>query len=193
MVDPSLPYQLIPLAAVSAEYETVKGYVKDVGLLDRSITSISRIQNFDLWEMYCRKKKHLMRIKGVTDIQERRLFHGTKLTNVDCICKYNFDQRLAGCRSGSVYGKGIYFAKYATFADRYSDLSMDSQGQRTKVLFLARVIIGKSTVGQSHFQKPDHACSENTHDSCVDDIDNPRIFVIFDPNQIYPEYLIKYS
>lgn len=63
----------------------------------------------------------------------------------------------------------------------------------TKILFLARVMIGKSTVGQSHFQKPDHGRSENSHNSCVDDTEHPNIFVIFDPNQIYPEYLIQYS
>lgn len=46
-----------------------------------------------------------MRIQGVTEIQERRLFHGTDIRNVDSICKYNFDQRLAG-QNGHVFGKG---------------------------------------------------------------------------------------
>ena len=54
-------------------------------------------------------------------------------------------------------------------------------------------MIGKSTVGQVDFKKPDHGSSENTHYSCVDDITHPKIFVIFDPNQIYPEYLIQYK
>lgn len=46
-----------------------------------------------------------MRIQGVSDIQERRLFHGTDIKNVDSICKYNFDVRLAG-QHGTAYGKG---------------------------------------------------------------------------------------
>lgn len=98
---------------------------------------------------------------------------------------------------------GIYFAKHATYADKYSTRSTDplplfggetrgARGENTKIQFLARVVIGKSNVGQRHFQKPDHGSSANAHDSCVDDIENPKVFVIFDPNQIYPEYLIQY-
>lgn len=46
-----------------------------------------------------------MRIQGVKEIQERRLFHGTDIKNVDSICKYNFDLRLAG-QHGHTWGKG---------------------------------------------------------------------------------------
>lgn len=63
----------------------------------------------------------------------------------------------------------------------------------TKIIFLARVVIGKPVAGRSHFQKPDHGSPENLHDSCVDDVSHPNIYVIFDPNQIYPEYVIQYS
>ncbi|XP_040886073.1 protein mono-ADP-ribosyltransferase PARP11-like isoform X2 [Toxotes jaculatrix] len=187
-VDPTCPHQLIPLSELTSEYKTVASYVKYDGLLNKSIVSICRIQNLDLWEMYCRKKKQLMRIQGVKEIQERRLFHGTDAKNVDSICKYNFDLRLAG-QHGHSYGKGIYFARHATYADKYSNGGIF---QDTKIIFLARVMIGKSTVGKSHFRKPDDGCSENCHYSCVDDINHPKIFVIFDPNQIYPEYLIQY-
>ncbi|XP_044198688.1 protein mono-ADP-ribosyltransferase PARP11 [Thunnus albacares] len=200
MVDSTAPYQLTPLSELTAEYQTVAHYVKKDGLLDRSIVSISRIQNLDLWEIFCRKKKQLMRIQGVQEIQEKRLFHGTKFRNVDSICKYNFDLRLAG-QNGHMLGKGIYFARHATYADKYSESSTDplpphgspTQSTPTKTIFLARVITGKSNAGQRHFLKPDHGCSENLHDSCVDDITHPTIFVIFDPNQIYPEYLIQYK
>lgn len=46
-----------------------------------------------------------MRIHGVKEIQEKRLFHGTEIKNVDTICKYNFDLRLSG-QHGNLYGKG---------------------------------------------------------------------------------------
>ncbi|XP_061570697.1 protein mono-ADP-ribosyltransferase PARP11-like [Cololabis saira] len=202
-VDPTTPYQLIPLSKLSPEYKTVEDYVKVEGLLNRSIHLICRIQNLDLWEIYCRKKKQLMRIHGVKKFQERRLFHGTEVTNVDSICKYNFDLRLAG-QHGHVYGKGIYFAKHASFADRYSSISTDplplhglgtdgrsSEYRNTQIL--ARVIVGKSNEGHSNFTKPDHKSLDNSHDSCVDDVNDPKIYVIFDPNQIYPEYVIQYE
>ncbi|XP_077956448.1 protein mono-ADP-ribosyltransferase PARP11-like isoform X2 [Gasterosteus aculeatus] len=198
-VDPACPYQLIPLNELSIEYQNVAHYVKTEGLLDRSTVSISRIQNMDLWEMYCRKNKQLMRIHG--KMQEKRLFHGTEIRNVHSICTHNFDLGLS--RVGT-YGRGIYFAKHATYADRYANRSTDPlpfydgeerglEGQRTKVIFLARVIIGKSTVGHPLFRKPDGGSSINSYNSCVDDSSNPKIFVIFDPNQIYPEYLIQYK
>uniref|UniRef100_A0A3Q3FXY7 Poly [ADP-ribose] polymerase n=1 Tax=Labrus bergylta TaxID=56723 RepID=A0A3Q3FXY7_9LABR len=199
-VDPS-PYQLIRLNELTPEYQTVAGYVKKDGLLDRPLVSIYRIQNLDLWEMYCRKKKQLKRIHGVKEIKERRLFHGTEIKNVDTICKYNFDLRLAN-QEQHIYGKGIYFAKHATLADTYSRRSTDplplcgdltQHGEETKIMFLARVMIGTPIVGKTHFLKPDHGSLENTHNSCVDDINHPKIVVIFDPNQIYPEYLIQYK
>uniref|UniRef100_A0A4W6CBM8 Poly [ADP-ribose] polymerase n=1 Tax=Lates calcarifer TaxID=8187 RepID=A0A4W6CBM8_LATCA len=166
--------QLIPVSELTPEYNTVAGYVKKEGLLDRSIVSIRRIQNLDLWEMYCR-------IQGVEEIQERRLFHGTDSKNVDSICKYNFDVRLAG-QHGHSYGKGKC-NNSATTVYKYST-------SNTKIIFLARVMVGKSTLGKSHYKKPDDGSSENSHNSCVDNIKHPNMFVIFDPNQIYPEYLI---
>lgn len=98
---------------------------------------------------------------------------------------------------------GIYFAKQAKQADKYSKSSTDPlpfyggetqgvSGERTKTIILARVMIGKSVIGLTHYYKPDHGRSENTHYSCVNDTDNPQIYIIFDPNQIYPEYLIQY-
>lgn len=57
--------------------------------------------------LHQRKKKQLMRIQGIKEIQERRLFHGTDIKNVDYICKYNFDVRLAG-QHAHVFGKGKF-------------------------------------------------------------------------------------
>ncbi|XP_028305553.1 protein mono-ADP-ribosyltransferase PARP11-like [Gouania willdenowi] len=190
-LDPTRSYQLIPLTNQSDEYQTVEKFTKNERLLNNDILSIKRIQNLDLWEFYCRKKIQLMKIHQVKHIEERRLFHGTSTENMDSICKYNFDLRLAG-KNGNVYGKGIYFAEYASYADRYSregKLPGASWGFSTKVMFLARVIVGKSTLGHRHFIKPDDG---NDYQSSVDDMTNSKIFVIFDPNQIYPEYLIEY-
>lgn len=62
--------------------------------------STNRFLSVDL-----RKKIQLMRIQGVKEIQERRLFHGTTFGNIDSICKHNFDLRLAG-QHGHAFGKG---------------------------------------------------------------------------------------
>lgn len=63
-----------------------------------------------------------------------------------------------------------------------------------KCMFLARVLVGEYTVGHPHFCRPPSKdlSIANFFDSCVDDMVNPKIFVIFDSNQIYPEYLIEF-
>uniref|UniRef100_A0A3P9N3D0 Poly [ADP-ribose] polymerase n=1 Tax=Poecilia reticulata TaxID=8081 RepID=A0A3P9N3D0_POERE len=172
---------------LTSEYKTVADYVSHDGLLSKSIVSISRIQNLELWEIYCRKKRQLMKIKHVQDIPERRLFHGTDTKNVDSICKYNFDLRIPK-KNGRTFGNGIYFAIHASFADKYSTNS--TLHGNTKSIFLARVMVGKCNLGKPDLLKPD---DENAFDSCVNDANNPTIFIIFDPNQVYPEYLIEYQ
>uniref|UniRef100_A0A3P9N3P1 Poly [ADP-ribose] polymerase n=1 Tax=Poecilia reticulata TaxID=8081 RepID=A0A3P9N3P1_POERE len=180
-------FKLIRLSELTSEYKTVADYVSHDGLLSKSIVSISRIQNLELWEIYCRKKRQLMKIKHVQDIPERRLFHGTDTKNVDSICKYNFDLRIPK-KNGRTFGNGIYFAIHASFADKYSTNS--TLHGNTKSIFLARVMVGKCNLGKPDLLKPD---DENAFDSCVNDANNPTIFIIFDPNQVYPEYLIEYQ
>uniref|UniRef100_A0A4W5R3J2 Poly [ADP-ribose] polymerase n=1 Tax=Hucho hucho TaxID=62062 RepID=A0A4W5R3J2_9TELE len=200
-VDPKNPYQVFCLKRDTAEYKYVAGCLKK-GELDRRIKSICRIQNLDLWELYCRKKIQLGRIQGVTEVKEEKLFHGTQVSNVHSICTYNFDNRLAGI-NGHVLGKGTYFARFASYADNYSPVNIDPvplfgeapqafSSQNTKTMFLCKVIVGKTTLGKKDFLKPDDKSAINFHDSCVDNVMYPNIFVIFDPNQIYPEYLIQY-
>ncbi|XP_051546845.1 protein mono-ADP-ribosyltransferase PARP11-like [Myxocyprinus asiaticus] len=188
-VDPRQTYQIIPLRRETREYQQVERFVRNDGLLLEPIISINRIQNLDLWELFQRKKIQLMRIKGQSDIEEQRLFHGTSERNLHFICTYNFNCRLSDRRRRShVYGKGTYFAKHASFATKYSEIT--SRG--TKVMLLARVIVGKYKTGYQDYCKPDDDQDENLHDSCVDDTLYPRIFVIFDCNQIYPEYVLEY-
>lgn len=60
-----------------------------------------------------------MRIHGVKEIQERRLFHGTENKNIQYICKYNFDVRLAG-QHGHSYGKGTLIDWFCNHANMNS-------------------------------------------------------------------------
>lgn len=83
---------------------------------------------------------------------------------------------------------GTYFAKHASFATKYSEDTC----QGTKVMLLARVIVGKYRQGHQDYCTPNDDQNENIHDSCVDNALCPRIFVIFDSNQIYPEYVLEY-
>lgn len=66
---------------------------------------------------------------------------------------------------------------------------------RHKVMFLARVLTGDFAAGDAKYMRPPSKDGSfvNLYDSCVDNTGSPKIFVIFDANQIYPEYLIEFS
>ena len=52
---------------------------------------------------------------------------------------------------------------------------------------MAKVLVGAYTKGDIEYRKP-----PTGYDSCMNDIEDPSIFVIFDGKQIYPAYLIEY-
>lgn len=123
---------------------------------------------------------------------EKLLFHGTSSDVVDAICKQNFDHRLRG-KHGTKYGKGSYFARDASYSNNYSSLS----GEKTRFMFLAFVLTGEYKLGGQDFRRPPLKDPNNPasdlYDSCVDDEYQPTIFVIFNDEQCYPSYLIKYE
>ena len=125
-------------------------------------------------------------------VSERKLFHGTPdERTVRCICNQNFDPRMYG-RHGTVYGKGIYFSTTAKYSNRFT---ATNSGRR--FMFLARVLVGKSALGKSEMQQPPQLDPSRPHDvlhdSCVNRSSNPTIFVIFEKDQCYPEFLIEYE
>jgi len=68
----------------------------------------------------------------------------------------------------------------------------------THKMILSRVLVGRFTGGNANLRKPpplfpDEDVYGKCYDSCVDHISEPKIFVIFDSAQAYPEYLIEYN
>lgn len=84
-----------------------------------SIVKIERVNNFHLYAQYQLKKLQIEQDYGY--VKERTLFHGTKSTNIDSICKNNFDWRLVGKTGflGCKYGKGVAFSPKASYASDY--------------------------------------------------------------------------
>ncbi|XP_062050771.1 protein mono-ADP-ribosyltransferase PARP11 isoform X4 [Lepus europaeus] len=206
-VNTEVPYQLISLHNQTHEYNEVANLFGKT--MDRNrIKRIQRIQNLDLWEFFCRKKAQLKKRRGVPQINEQMLFHGTSSEFVEAICIHNFDWRINGIH-GALFGKGTYFARDAAYSSRFckDDIKHGNTFQihgvslqqrhlfRTyKSMFLARVLIGDYINGDSKYMRPPSKDGSyvNLYDSCVDDTWNPKIFVVFDANQIYPEYLIDF-
>ena len=106
------------------------------------------------------------------------------------------------------YLKGTYFARDASYSSRFCKEDMKHGDtfqihgvnlqphlhRPDKVMFLARVLTGDYINGDSKYMRPPSKDGSfvNLYDSCVDNTWNPKIFVIFDANQIYPEYLIEF-
>lgn len=62
-------------------------------------------------------------------------------------------------------------------------------------MFLARLLVGEYTEGSPSYVRPPHKDKQglSLFDSCVDNVANPSIYVIFERQQIYPEYLLQYK
>ncbi|MEE6477939.1 hypothetical protein FKM82_011678 [Ascaphus truei] len=190
---PETGYKLVPVAASSEEYKKVEALFQRT-LPSNRIHSLQRIQNPALWEVYQWQKEQMKKQNGGKEVDERQLFHGTNDQLTDAICQQNFDWRICGAH-GTAYGKGSYFARDSSYSHNYSSRTVS----RTRIMFVARVLVGDFTNGRSSYLRPpgktalSSSSSTNFYDSCVDSMSKPSIFVVFEKHQIYPEYLIKYS
>ena len=96
--------------------------------------------------------------------------------------------------TGTDFGKGVYFARDASFSVGYANRSQAGVGNRC--MYVAKVLVGqycKGTNRQAVIPPPkDPSKPEELFDSVVNDAGNPSIFVVFFDSQCYPGYLIKF-
>ncbi|XP_073709806.1 protein mono-ADP-ribosyltransferase PARP12 isoform X2 [Misgurnus anguillicaudatus] len=186
---PSLTYMCVPLQSSSKEYQRVASLFGRT-MPKNTIHNIERVQNLSLWRVFHWQKEQMKGRNGGKDVDERYLFHGTDESLIEPICDQNFDWRVCGSH-GTLYGKGSYFARDASYSDRYAQ----PKTSRRKKMFMALVLVGEFTRGKSSFVRPPQKNNNNQafYDSCVDSETNPAIFVVFEKFQIYPEYIIEYS
>ncbi|XP_046842592.1 protein mono-ADP-ribosyltransferase PARP14-like [Xenia sp. Carnegie-2017] len=176
---------LVGLTRSSAEYIEIKDYFVARGGRSDQIYEIHRIQNPRLYSRYQAFKSSMC-----GDVNEMRLFHGTNPNNVRSINSNNFSRSFAGVNAVK-YGNGVYFARDASYSLRYS--LHQCSGSQPK-MYIAKVLVGEYTLGKEGLKEPpsrnDLGNPGLLYDSVVDSPSNPKIFVIFQDNQSYPEYLI---
>lgn len=160
------------------------------------VLNSKELYHFTSWKtsyvfIVCRKKENMKTVNEYPANIERRLFHGTKPDSVDAICNLNFDWRLHG-KNATLYGEGSYFALSASYSDAYTKEDVNS----SRFMFLAKVLVGTYTKGYSRYRRPpkkdESSPASNLYDSCVNSTSSPSVFVIFDMDQSYPEYIIEY-
>ncbi|XP_039258516.1 protein mono-ADP-ribosyltransferase PARP14-like [Styela clava] len=181
----------VKLSSTSKEYQTVFTKFIASGQFHQNIIHIERIQHVYLYKQYVAKKAEVTKKLQGSGVQvERELFHGT--TDDDKIIQNGFDRSYAG-KNATSYGKGVYFALKATYSQRYAH--PNSRGE--KRMFLANVVTGYYCQGYRSMVAPPPRTNSNIkndlHDSVVDRISAPTIWVIFKDASAYPTYLITFK
>ena len=173
------------------EYNTVLRLFKKTTQKQFKVVKIERVQNPYLLGCYLLKKNEMECLPG-SYVEEERVFHGTKESNVQSICENNFNWRLHGEGTGNRYGKGVSFSHISYYASHYSD-----KHASVKVMFLVRVLISNCTLGHGNMTIPPLITDVYNHNSIerydTAQKENGHVIVKFCDNEYYPEYLIHYT
>ena len=159
----------------------IKDGFKDIDKFDISIDVNANANQF---RMYCLQKQIFENELGANKVNEKWLYHGTDLKNVNSILTNKFTREN---NKRSLYGKGTYFSTNPNESLKYSP------GQ-DKVLLLTRVLLGESCLGTKDKNSPDFKSgSHKMYESMVNKLQNPSIFVLSSgsDHQCYVEFIIK--
>ncbi|XP_078063990.1 protein mono-ADP-ribosyltransferase TIPARP-like [Mustelus asterias] len=194
-MDPNVDFVKVPMSVEDKAYRVVYNLFHKTMLESKFIIlSILRVQNHFLWDKYTRKKLYMSRKLSEPErlLSEKHLFHGTSQPSIDGICKHNFDPRMSG-RHATHYGQGSYFARKSSYSHRYAQCSQEG----VHYMFLSKVLVGRHTVGKPAMRRPPALVpddpSSDLFSSCVDSPLEPQIFVLFDSDQCFPYFLVKYK
>ncbi|XP_078475957.1 protein mono-ADP-ribosyltransferase PARP12-like [Lampetra fluviatilis] len=194
----------VELVNTTSEYNEVATLFKNtLGQPSINILNVKRVQNLELWDAFQRKREWMRKKNGGVEVEERKLFHGTRPEHVAPICQQNIDWRLRGAH-GTRFGEGSYFARDASYSHAYSHKGRKGTAPASAAMFLARVLVGRYTRGVAGYVWPPaikaspstsagQPAPEVFYDSCVNTEIDPSIFVVFERDQIYPEYVIEYQ
>lgn len=134
-------------------------------------------------------------------VNEGFLFHGTRPSAADAICKEDFRVNLAGSHTGTLYGPGIYLAESSTKMDEYAGDDADGLYRGLFATLICRVVCGRCLYTDE--KTPDAAaitrnCTQPGayYHSVLGDREKTRgtyrEFVLFSNAQVFPEYIVIY-
>ena len=135
--DQTPTYELKKVHRGTKEWKVVEKEMKKGPEFDINIINIDRILNQGLWNEYTQSRQSISE-KNKGEINERKLFHGTRDKNPAEICECGF-----GDSTKEIFGDrlGVFFAVVAKYAAKKYAYAVDKDhGQ----VFLAKVITGRS-------------------------------------------------
>lgn len=131
-------------------------------------------------------------------INEGYLWHGTSIRTALSIAQLDFDMSKAGTGRGAMYGPGAYFGESCTKADEYAFDEPGGYYDGIRAMLLCRVCMGKMYYTTKFGQEEAYdKVKDGSFDSVLADLARYRKtfreFVVYDADQIYPEYVILYQ
>ncbi|XP_065184537.1 protein mono-ADP-ribosyltransferase PARP14-like isoform X2 [Sycon ciliatum] len=180
---------LVQLTKSDPEYQKVEQLFRRTA--GQQVTKIERIQVPGLYAQYQTKKTQMENNpQSTSKSNELRLFHGTDATTVSKVIVQGFNRSFAG-KHATKYGKGVYFARDASYSVSYSQAS----GGPIYQMFQVMVLAGDYAVGSQNLLQPPLRPNSQVDvlDSTVDNVGNPSIYVTYHDSQAYPEYLITFQ
>lgn len=128
---------------------------------------------------------------GAELVDERDLWHGTGWCTVPKILRSGFNRSFAG-RHGTRLGMGTYFSSDLSYSVRFCD-RQGGGADATKVVLLARVLVGRFCRGEPSLVEPPVLDAETgeRYDSTCDNEESPSIFAVFRDFQALPLFLVE--
>lgn len=185
------------------------------------VRRIVRIEDSDMWERYMNKKNEIATrragdmgpgldvktsplLADASDFQEfdpaaneMYLFHGTFVRAALSIASAGFNMNLAGSNVGTMYGNGGYFCECCSKADEYARDEPGGYYEGVFAMLLCRIAFGKPFITEDRDPEARQLTLAGVSDSTLGDRESAantyREFVIYDIDQVYPEYVILYE
>eukprot|EP00929_Paragymnodinium_shiwhaense_P097815 TRINITY_DN59411_c0_g1_i1.p1 TRINITY_DN59411_c0_g1~~TRINITY_DN59411_c0_g1_i1.p1 ORF type:complete len:498 (-),score=64.71 TRINITY_DN59411_c0_g1_i1:13-1506(-) len=131
------------------------------------------------------------------NLNEHYFFHGTSPEGAYGISDSGFKISLAGSSTGTMFGRGAYFAERSSKADEYATTNSGIY-HGIYALLISRVCCGEMfRVTRSDIPAIEQALKTGNYDSVLGDreakVGTYREFVVFRQKQIYPEYVVLYK
>ncbi|CAE7405535.1 Parp11 [Symbiodinium sp. CCMP2592] len=130
-------------------------------------------------------------------INEVYLWHGTPVRTGLAIAQSDFSLNFAGSGAGTMYGKGLYFSESCTKADEYALNEPRGHYDGVRGLLLCRVCLGNFHYTLDREPSAIDKYVNGKCDSTIGDrtkaANTYREMVVYDRDQVYPEYLVLYE
>ncbi|KAH8072489.1 platelet-activating factor acetyltransferase [Aureococcus anophagefferens] len=159
--------QYFPLRDGEEKANVVKNFLSTLDASRFTIVAVERIQNVGAWQSFAVKRESVL----------------------EKIVQQGFNRSFCG-KNATFYGKGVYFARDASYSTNKTYAVPDQNG--VQHMFYVRVTVGEYCKGVKDALTPDVREGLNLYDTTVNNVADPSIFVTYHDAQAYPEYLIKF-